>query len=269
MTMPNDYKDSIRKALGQGVSQKEIARIFKTSRRTVRRTEFEFQNLSGGVCRVCLKSPRLPRRKACGLCTNKNRRRMLERKSQGFCSACGEVKGSLFGMCDKCRDKYAERAREYAWKSIYERSRKEKEMLNKKNGLCGCGKVLDSGHVNCSKCRRTKNASRRRQKERLKEEAIKAYGGKCYCCGEDNPGLLTIDHVNNDGYILRRNSNLHKHLIYKVVKREGYSPAYRLACFHCNLGRDKEPDKDCPHQKGPFPESNMKVVPLDQYALLA
>ena len=107
----------------------------------------------------------------------------------------------------------------------------------------------------------------KRQRSRLKDDAIKAYGGECYCCGEDNPDLLTIDHVNNDGHILRKNSNAHKR-IYKAVKREGYPPTYRLACYTCNLGRDKEPDKVCPHQKEPFHRGNMKMFTLGQYAAL-
>lgn len=42
----------------------------------------------------------------------------------------------------------------------------------------------------------------RNSQQRLRNEVIIHYGGdppKCACCGEDNIGFLTLDHINNDG----------------------------------------------------------------------
>ena len=182
------------------------------------------------------------------------------------------------GTCTKCLKNPSEPGRkrcancipsaDRSWRKSNKKS-KMREVENKKNGLCGCGNTPEFGFRKCSECRFERQSGIKKRRLRLRAEAIKAYGSECYCCGEDNPRLLTIDHVNNDGHAMRKVSRLHRDDIYKVVKREGYPTTYRLACYTCNLGRDKEPDKVCPHQKEPFHRGNMKMFTLGQYAALA
>ena len=38
-----------------------------------------------------------------------------------------------------------------------------------------------------------------RRNLRTKYKVMRAYGGKCVCCGESTLSFLTIDHPNNDG----------------------------------------------------------------------
>jgi hypothetical protein len=128
-----------------------------------------------------------------------------------------------------------------------------------REGLCiSCGKEPAEGS-RCGKCkeraaeqarrRRTRiNAYQRARNERLRLECIAAYGGRCVCCGEDHPRLLTIDHVNDDGAYERKSIRSLPVLIAKL-KREGWPrDRYQIMCFNCNCGRAHNGGV-CPHKE--------------------
>jgi hypothetical protein len=49
---------------------------------------------------------------------------------------------------------------------------------------------------------------------------------------------LTIDHVNSDGNVERRQSIGHTgRKVYKMLKRLGYPATFRVLCWNCNTGR--------------------------------
>jgi hypothetical protein len=83
---------------------------------------------------------------------------------------------------------------------------------------------------------------------RLKHEAILAYGGyRCACpgCTETDPMFLTIDHVNDDGHVQRR-QGLTGLTLFRWLQKNNYPPGYRVLCFNCNLGRYRN-GGICPH----------------------
>ena len=84
---------------------------------------------------------------------------------------------------------------------------------------------------------------------KIKSEAIKIYGGACYCCGETIEGFLTLDHANNDGNKARGNKRS-GNTIYKQLYRDGWPQdlGIRVACFNCNCGRQVNGGVVCPHQ---------------------
>src|ERR1041385_1812716 len=41
-------------------------------------------------------------------------------------------------------------------------------------------------------------------RQRLKQQVLAHYGTRCVCCGERNPRLLTLDHIQDDGAAHRR-----------------------------------------------------------------
>jgi hypothetical protein len=86
----------------------------------------------------------------------------------------------------------------------------------------------------------------KRSRDKLKQEAIEAYGGVCKCCGESNRFFLTLDHINNDGHEHRKRLGSSKQ-IYTHLRREGWPDYVRLLCFNCNLGRAIN-GGTCPHQ---------------------
>jgi hypothetical protein len=79
----------------------------------------------------------------------------------------------------------------------------------------------------------------------LKVEVFSAYGKRCACCGETNPLLLQLDHVNNDG-------KKHRHLIwfqlYRRIKQAGFPNDFQLLCGSCNWAKSHR--GGCPHRSG-------------------
>jgi hypothetical protein len=100
-----------------------------------------------------------------------------------------------------------------------------------KNGLC----------VYCHRARQNREHHRRKY-----AEVIAALGGRCACCGETNPGFLTIDHIHGGGREERERFGSGTTLLNKMI-REGLSPEkYRVLCFNCNCGRARN-GGECPH----------------------
>jgi len=87
-------------------------------------------------------------------------------------------------------------------------------------------------------------------RERDRRLIYEAYGNKCACCGEKNPGFFTVDHVNNDGHSDRKSgaytngSQFYRHIVAKNFPKN-----YQLLCFNCNLGKARN-GGICPHQEG-------------------
>ena len=80
--------------------------------------------------------------------------------------------------------------------------------------------------------------------QQLKEEVLAAYGGACLCCGEDRTVFLTIDHVNNDGYLYRRKGQKHSGTnIYRFLKKQGFpKDDYQVLCANCNFAKQHNPE---------------------------
>lgn len=91
-------------------------------------------------------------------------------------------------------------------------------------------------------------------REQTKRQVLKYYGGgflSCVCCGEHNIGFLSLDHINNDGYINRKTGS-HPNggiAMYAWLRHNGFPKGYRTLCFNCNCGRSRTKDKICPHIK--------------------
>jgi hypothetical protein len=74
-----------------------------------------------------------------------------------------------------------------------------------------------------------------------------AYGDKCQCCGESNPLFLTLDHVNNDGHIERKQFS--QGGLYSRIIQRNFPDIYQLLCWNCNTGKRRN-NGVCPHQEG-------------------
>ena len=77
---------------------------------------------------------------------------------------------------------------------------------------------------------------------------LKAYGGaRCACCGETLIQGLTIDHVNGDGAIHRREViKPGSSALYQWLRNHGYPAGFQVLCFTCNMA--KGTGDHCPHQ---------------------
>ena len=88
----------------------------------------------------------------------------------------------------------------------------------------------------------------RRRHLRNKRAALAIYGERCACCGEAAFEFLTIDHIDNDGHIHRR--EIGGRNIYEWLKNNGYPSDRRLQtlCFNCNFAK-RYNGGICPHQR--------------------
>ena len=75
---------------------------------------------------------------------------------------------------------------------------------------------------------------------KLKLQLIDAYGGRCVCCGINEPRFLSIDHVNGGGYQHRqalRNKGKGGSF-YKWLRDQGFpQDGFALLCYNCNLSK--------------------------------
>jgi hypothetical protein len=82
--------------------------------------------------------------------------------------------------------------------------------------------------------------AQKRLRERSKTYVLKKYGGKCAFCGIDEKAVLSIDHINNDGYKDRQLSRkLGVHNQYEILKRDLQNEIKRddlqVLCMNCQF----------------------------------
>lgn len=79
----------------------------------------------------------------------------------------------------------------------------------------------------------------RRQRERsayIRAYVLFEYGGKCACCGESEPKMLAIDHINGGGKRHRNSSEVSRSIPEWIV-RNGFPDGFRVLCHNCNFAR--------------------------------
>lgn len=80
-----------------------------------------------------------------------------------------------------------------------------------------------------------------------KAQVFEHYGMVCECCGEDEPLFLTIDHIDNDGCLHRREKGRSSHNnIYGWLVRQGFPTGFQTLCLNCNQGKHRN-GGICPH----------------------
>jgi len=91
----------------------------------------------------------------------------------------------------------------------------------------------------------------RKQRASYKKQVFDHYGWECACCGESIPEFLTIDHINNDGYLDRMKRGWKRKLtskdLYYMIIKEGFPDRFQTLCQNCNLGKLVNKGV-CPHK---------------------
>ena len=78
--------------------------------------------------------------------------------------------------------------------------------------------------------------------------AFEHYGKSCACCGERESMFLTIDHINNDGYLHRQNKiSTSHHNVYGWIVRNDFPEGFQVLCMNCNTGKHRNGGV-CPHK---------------------
>lgn len=140
------------------------------------------------------------------------------------CSECGQMadkRGRAKGMCARCYHRMAR----LRWSAEHSEQEKEK------------ARAYHQAH----KVRINAQITQRRRN--IRTQIMETMGSKCQCCGETEPAFLTIDHVQNDGWKVRKRA---RHLIYKTILDEGCPPdRYQILCWNCNSAKGML--GACPH----------------------
>ncbi len=123
---------------------------------------------------------------------------------------------------------------------------------------CKAVKSLDDFHKEPSrstgysqKCKPCKSIANRPYSRKAGREyrakALKAYGGKCECCGEDRVEFLAVDHIDGGGAQHRRSIKRHGGTaFYKWLQNNGWPKGFRILCHNCNMSRGCY--GFCPHE---------------------
>lgn len=83
--------------------------------------------------------------------------------------------------------------------------------------------------------------------DRIYRMVYEAYGNKCSCCGESEPKFLSLDHVNGGGTQERKTKG-GPVAPYRIAIQENFPATYRLLCYNCNQGRERN-GGICPHKQ--------------------
>lgn len=128
------------------------------------------------------------------------------------------------------------------------RNLKERKEL----GLCrNCPNETKKPYGLCVNCLLRQRATGKIRVIKLKKEIVKAYGGKCACCGETTFEFLSIDHAWNDTIVHQKEIGFTSSgaRMYYWLKKNGFPKnRFQLLCFNCNFAKGYY--GKCPHQQG-------------------
>ncbi len=141
-------------------------------------------------------------------------------------------KDGLMAQCRRCRSEYQKARRQLPEMKEYHRVASAQWYENNREQV--------NGH---------RRISEKELEMAYKNAIFLAYGGKCYCCGEDDIRFLTIDHINNDGKQHREEVGVGRTMTRWII-RNGFPDNIRLACYGCNMARAHAGNNGiCPHEQ--------------------
>jgi len=119
-----------------------------------------------------------------------------------------------------------------------------------------CEAKVGLNRVYCNNCIPKKDKLKRmgikKENRKIKLTVFEHYGGECKCCKENIIDLLTIDHVNNDGFNHRKETHptgakSSNHLYRWLIKNNFPKDDFQVLCFNCNIGK-RIGGGICPHR---------------------
>lgn len=160
------------------------------------------------------------------------------RNIQSVCPRCGARRDNETRFCSRCR-------------SRQNSNNKRTRAVKVAKGECEVCPATRTKHRKfCDYHAEMHSGYHRNRRQRIKEDALEAYGGAiCVCCGESGLWFLTLDHVNNDGHLQRKDAGM-LYTSYTALHVKGYpqTPPLQVLCYNCNNGK-RVNGGVCPHQE--------------------
>lgn len=104
-------------------------------------------------------------------------------------------------------------------------------------------KVYGTENRTPSQANAIRRESGRAYRARAKAAVFAHYGTSCACCGEGEPRFLTIDHIDNNGAVHKK--EIKRTALYPWLVRNGFPTGFQTLCYNCNCAKRFGP---CPHQ---------------------
>ena len=141
---------------------------------------------------------------------------------------------------NECSRKYRSEHAEELDKKNKEYYDKNKEKIIPKN--------RERYHKNKKRYNVGKKAYHKKRRLTRREEVYLHYGSgkiECGCCGESNIEFMNLHHKNNDGNEYKKKFGRVNLIDWAI--RSNFPPIFELLCSNCNIGKEKSPEKLCPH----------------------
>lgn len=116
-------------------------------------------------------------------------------------------------------------------------------------GRCGDNPLAESSKFRCKDCLHIDAQKQLNRRKKNKTLVFEAYGGfVCNCCGETMNECLSIDHLNNNGHVHRKEIGSQGSAFYAWLVSNNFPPGYQVLCMNCQFGK-KHNGGVCPHQQ--------------------
>lgn len=219
-------------------------------------------------CKVCgaESKPHKTYKLLCDACAKKRqveyqrqyRDRLKATPKQVICKGCGfqfsTAKSGRAWRCADCTRIYLleRRQKDLQRHAVYSQNYRAKlgdgyreKMRNRRNEL-----IATLPPEELEKFRQAESDKTKRAAATLRAEVFQAYGGeKCWCCGETEPLFLSVDHIYNDGNVMRK-EGVHARggtAFYQWLRKHKFPPGFQILCMNCNTGKHRNGGV-CPHQ---------------------
>ena len=130
-----------------------------------------------------------------------------------------------------------------------QRMRERRAELESK-GLCVCCGIEPATEQKyCDSCIAKRKANAKERLKAIRDAVLDRYGRECACCGEKEPGFLTIDHINNDGWKERKPNGRNFTSSEMICRKLVFGPKrddIQILCYNCNCAKQRL--GYCPHR---------------------
>jgi len=130
-----------------------------------------------------------------------------------------------------------------------QRMKERRHELEAKGVCVNCGKrPALSEQKYCKSCSKHRKERARVRLLAIRQAVLDRYGNACACCGESNPGFLTIDHKNNDGWKERKPNGKNFTSSEMICRKLVHGPKrddIQILCYNCNCAKQRL--GSCPH----------------------